>query len=242
MPSVLMTLLLTIIASIAHALPKGFVYLQSISPDISEDMRYVSANNFIGRPISGYQKGRCILTSHAAYQLAEAEKEAQRLGYRLKVYDCYRPQRAVNDFYKWSQDPLDILMKNEFYPRENKATLFSKGYISKASGHTRGSTVDLTLVKINNPTPLNKAPSVKCYSKTNQHTNDDSINTGTRFDCLDKSASVFYNDLTKEQLHNRLMLRNLMKRHGFYPYEKEWWHFTLKNEPYPSTYFDFPVR
>jgi zinc D-Ala-D-Ala dipeptidase len=242
MPSIIITIVMIIMASIAHALPNGFVYLQDIAPDIREDMRYASANNFMGQPVKGYHKGRCILTLQTARQLAQAQKEAQLLGYQLKVYDCYRPQRAVDAFYQWSQDPQDTRMKNSFYPREDKADLFKKGYISKASGHTRGSTVDLTLVKIESRPPLDKPVSGNCYSKTTQHTNDDSINTGTRFDCLDQSSAVFYKDLSKEQLKNRLFLRKLMKNNGFYPYDKEWWHFTLKNEPYPKTYFDFPVR
>lgn len=224
-----------------HALPEGFIYLHDLAPDILEDLRYSKDNNFMGRPAKGYTKGRCILTLQAAKQLLAVQKSARQAGYVLKVYDCYRPQQAVNDFYQWSQNPNDTRMKKEFYPREAKATLFDRGYISQTSGHTRGSTVDLTLVKMDEVNKRESRGSISCYSRSNEYANDNSFNTGTRFDCLDPSAHVFYTDITNEQKNNRLLLRQLMITEGFTPYDKEWWHFTLKNEPYPETYFDFPV-
>lgn len=230
-----------LISTAASALPDGFVYLHDVAPNIIEDMRYASPNNFTGRPVSGYNSDRCILSNRAASQLAIAERYAEKLGMRLKVYDCYRPQAAVNEFYAWSLS-TDNSLKYEFYPRQPKNRLFSHGYISKTSGHTRGSTVDLTLVNINRQTPLSRVPLTRCYSQSNQHSNDNSINMGTRFDCFDKSANVFYQGLNKKQLDNRLLLRSLMMRSGFYPNNQEWWHFTVKNEPFPRTYFNFPVQ
>lgn len=223
------------------ALPSGFVYLHQVSPDIIEELRYASADNFTGQRVPGYQAGRCILTQEAARQLALVEQTALKNGYKLKVYDCYRPRRAVKAFYRWSQSN-DIRTKPYYYPREAKTALFAKGYISLASGHSRGSTVDLSLVKLTERGHYPKKASAACYSQTNRHINDDSINTGTRFDCLDQSAHVFYPDLTASQRRNRLLLRQWMMAQGFSPYSKEWWHFTLKQEPYPRTYFDFPVH
>ncbi|MCC5013609.1 MULTISPECIES: M15 family metallopeptidase [unclassified Legionella] len=242
MQRILFLILLSIVAHLAHALPAGFVYLHDVAPDIIEDLRYAGSDNFVGQPIPGYQTARCILTQAAAEQLAKAEKAAVAKGYRFKVYDCYRPQTAVNAFYKWSQNTQDLRTKMAFYPREEKKTLFARGYISLKSGHSRGSTVDLSLVKIGAKQPLEPAKHSRCYSQTTAHMDDDSINTGTRFDCLDVSANLSYQKLSKEQKANRRLLQDLMLSHGFVPYDKEWWHFTLKNEPYPQTYFDFPVH
>ena len=226
----------------SYALPKGFVYLHEVAPDIIEDMRYATANNFIGNPIPGYKKGVCIVTRQVAEQLKKAEQEIKAKGYTLKVYDCYRPQKAVNYFYRWSQNPEDQRQKADFYPREIKKDLFKHDYIALYSGHTRGSTVDLTLVKTNNqPAKPNKNHLTRCYDRSANYLNDDSIDMGTRFDCLDKSAHIHYPNLSKIQQENRLLLQKLMIRHGFKPYLYEWWHYTLNNEPYPDTYFDFPV-
>lgn len=242
MQRILALILLYTIAEFANALPAGFVYLHDVAPDIIEDLRYAGANNFVGHPIPGYQAARCILTRAAAEQLTKAEKAAVKKGYRFKVYDCYRPQTAVNAFYKWSQNTQDFQTKMSFYPREEKKTLFDRGYISLQSGHSRGSTVDLTLVKIGAKQPPAPTKPSRCYSQTITHMDDDSINTGTRFDCLDVSANISYQQLSKEQKANRRLLQDLMLSYGFVPYDKEWWHFTLKDEPYPQTYFDFPVH
>lgn len=225
-----------------QALPKGFVYLHQVAPQIEEDLRYATTDNFMGRTVPGYIAKHCILTKATAQQLAKAEQAALKMGYTLKVYDCYRPRRAVNAFYKWSQDEHDQLMKTAFYPREDKNTLFDKGYIAQASGHSRGSTVDLTLVKLGTTFHPSSTNQTRCYGKTTEHINDNSINTGTRFDCFDISAHTNYQQLTAAQKANRLLLRNLMTRYGFYPYKEEWWHFTLRGEPYPKNYFDFPVK
>ncbi|WED43266.1 M15 family metallopeptidase [Legionella cardiaca] len=237
----LLLLFLAFLSSQTQALPQGFAYLQQVAPQIIEDLRYATTNNFMGRRVPGYQSHHCILSLPAARQLVNVEKAALAMGYTLKVYDCYRPQRAVNAFYRWSQDDRDQATKMYFYPREEKSMLFAKGYIAKASGHSRGSTVDITLIKLGTTAPSSIA-STRCYGKTRDHIDDNSIDTGTRFDCLDVSAHTNYQHLTPQQKANRLLLRNLMMRYGFVPYKEEWWHFTLKNEPYPKTYFDFPVK
>jgi D-alanyl-D-alanine dipeptidase len=236
-------LFLIILSTTSHALPKGFVYLHDVAPDIIQDMRYASSNNFIGNPIPGYKKGSCIVTRQAGEQLKNAEQEIKAKGYALKVYDCYRPQTAVNYFYHWSQDFHDERHKAAFYPREIKKELFKKKYIALSSGHTRGSTLDLTLVKLDGSSKIaNKTHLTRCYAKSANYLNDDSIDMGTRFDCLDKSANINYSNLSKSQQANRLLLKKLMVRHGFKPYFYEWWHYTLNNEPFPDTYFDFPVK
>ena len=226
-----------------YSLPKGFVYLHEVAPDILQDMRYVTANNFIGNPIPGYKNGVCIVTRPVAEQLKKAEAEIKTKGYTLKVYDCYRPKQAVEYFYKWSQNPKDQRQKASFYPRENKKELFNRGYIALSSGHTRGSTLDLTLVKLGgSPKKLPKTQLSRCYDKSSNYLDDDSIDTGTRFDCMDVSANIHYSNLSATQKKNRKLLQKLMISHGFKPYLYEWWHYTLINEPYPNTYFNFPVK
>ncbi|AMV15629.1 M15 family metallopeptidase [Legionella pneumophila serogroup 1] len=234
---------LSLISMASFSLPKGFVYLHDVAPDIIEDIRYATHNNFIGNPIPGYKRGVCIVTRQTAQQLKKAEEYIKPKGYTLKVYDCYRPQRAVDYFYKWSRNAKDNRMKPEFYPREIKQDLFDRGYIALTSGHTRGSTLDLTLVKLTaSQEKKSNHPLTRCYDKKPGYLDDDSIDTGTRFDCLDVSANIDYSRLSKNQKANRKLLQKLMSRFGFRPYYYEWWHFTLKNEPYPDTYFNFPVE
>jgi zinc D-Ala-D-Ala dipeptidase len=167
----------------SHALPRGFVCLDDYAPDILQDMRYATYHNFIGRPIAGYREGRCILTEPAARQLAKAEAAFKPLGYRLKVYDCYRPKRAVRDFITWSQKTNQQSMKAEFYPNVDKRDFFKKGYVAKYSGHSRGSTVDLTWVKL----PLKEQEKYArnqaleaCYAPVHTRFRDNSIDYGYR--------------------------------------------------------------
>lgn len=236
-------ILFFIFSAASYALPKGFVYLHDVAPDIIQDMRYSGTNNFIGNPIPGYKKGVCIVTWQVGEQLKKAEQEIKTKGYTFKVYDCYRPQKAVNYFYKWSQDPNDERQKAAFYPREIKKELFNRKYIAHSSGHSRGSTVDLTLVKLNNSSKkYSKTHLIRCYDKSPNYLNDDSMDMGTRFDCLDKSANIDYANLSTTQQKNRLLLQQLMLKYGFKPYFYEWWHYTLNHEPYPDTYFNFPVQ
>ncbi len=222
------------------ALPAGFVYLHSIAPDIQEDMKYAGSNNFTGRKIAGYHRARCILTYQAAIHLKKAQDEAKKLGYGLKVYDCYRPVSAVDDFFRWSQNSQDRAKKDFFYPRIPKDELFEKGYIARYSSHSRGSTVDLTLIKPAQAS--NKKPISQCYSLSPDYLDDNSINMGTRHDCLDPSANYRYPHLSREQKKNRRLLRTIMNKAGFMPYPKEWWHFTYRQEPWPEKYFNFPVK
>lgn len=224
-----------------YALPSGFVYLNQVAPSIIEDMHYASTQNFTGSKIPGYKTPQCIVTTQTAEQLKKAQDEFLKKGYSIKVYDCYRPQKAVTYFYKWSRNIHDQKTKAYYYPREQKNMLFAKGYIAEHSGHSRGSTIDLTLVPLSKKA-LTHNPLTRCYAQSERYQNDNSINMGTRFDCFDPSAEVFYPHISNVQKQNRMLLRKTMIKFGFTPYEKEWWHFTLKNEPFPNSYFDFNIR
>jgi len=226
------------------ALPPDFVYLSDVAPAIQQDMRYAGYHNFIGRPIKGYQAGECILTKEAAVALAQVQKELKKSSLSLKVYDCYRPQMAVDDFIAWSQKPRQQQMKAEFYPRVNKEDFFKLGYVAAKSGHTRGSTVDLTIVPLPTPAEEIYTPGqtlIACFAPYNQRFHDNSIDMGTGFDCMDETA-WFAAKVGKTALANRRLLQNIMEKNGFKPYATEWWHFTLKDEPFPGTYFNFPIK
>jgi len=202
-------------------LNKDFVYLKDIMPNLRSDLRYYGSNNFIGEPIEGYINPKCILSKEAASALKKVQDELERLGFGLLVYDAYRPQMAVDHMIRWSQVPEDISMKVQFYPNIDKKDLFAKGYISAKSGHSRGSTVDLTIVSL----------------KTKQI-----LNMGSPYDLFDDISGLETNQITKNQKSLRSLLKRRMEKHGFQSYEKEWWHFTLKDEPYPDTYFNFPIE
>ncbi len=229
------------------ALPRDFVYLHQIAPSILQDIRYATANNFIGRPIKGYLAPHCILTRQAAKQLSLVQKELLQDGYSLKVYDCYRPAQAVNDFVSWSKNPNDTKMKQEYYPNVPKSQLFKQGYISSKSAHSRGSTVDLTVAKLPvKQQDLSQRPALApCFTNDHKQIHDHVLNSemdmGTGFDCLDRKSNDNDKTLSLTAMHNRELLRAAMVKHGFKPYYKEWWHYTLKHEPYPQRKFNFPV-
>ncbi len=223
--------------------PHDFVYLNHVDPSIIQDLRYASAYNFIGHPIKGYHKPTCLLTRRAALQLKKIQAQLTARGYSLKVYDCYRPQQAVNEFVAWSQDD-SIDRKAEFYPAINKKHLFKLDYISARSGHSRGSTVDLTIVKLPaRPWVYNqKHAPVACDAPYSQRYHDNSLDLGTNFDCFSRLSHPDDQHVPHQAYLNRQFLRHWMVTYGFVPLTTEWWHFTLKNEPYPETYFDFPVK
>ncbi len=225
--------------------PRGaFVVLRDVDPTILTEMRYTTAHNFIGRPIAGYRAPLCILTRQAAEVLAHVQAEVRRRGYTLKVYDCYRPQRAVDDFVAWGKRLGDQRMKSEFYPRVDKRRVFKEGYIATQSGHSRGSTLDLTLVRRppgSNGRYRRGQPLRDCALPKTQRFRDNSVDMGTGFDCFDPLAHPFNARIHGAQRRNRLLLRRAMYREGFKGLETEWWHFTLRDEPYPKTFFDFPI-
>lgn len=274
--------------------PKGFTWLSDVDPSIMQEMRYYTAHNFMGRRVEGYNApgDACILTVDAAQALKEVQSAALSAGYSLKMYDCYRPQRAVDDFVMWADNSLDMLMAAEFYPDlgasgQSKSEYLFPDYIAYQSGHTRGSTMDLTIVplkggagsydptlptkqQVEPPTPyLPGQPLASCYAPlppTNSSAvdgtfrrqgggvtvaeepwryGDNSLDMGTGFDCLAPVAHTETDStvVTEEQRANRSVLLGLMQAEGrFYNYAGEWWHYTLTDEPFPDTYFNFPIQ
>ena len=199
----------------------GFVSVGEVIPDVLLDIRYYSSFNFIGERIDGYEEPAALLTREAAQALKEASNEAMEQGFRLKVFDTYRPQKAVDHFVRWAKDPEDIRMKAFFYPELEKTEIIPQGYIAEHSGHSRGSTVDLTLFDM----------------ATQQD-----VDMGGTFDFFGELSHPDYSGVSEVQHANRMLLQSLMVKHGFRPLETEWWHFILDNEPWPDTYFTFPVR
>jgi D-alanyl-D-alanine dipeptidase len=199
------------------------VALETVAPAVRQDIRYARADNFVGRPIDGYRVGRCWVSDRAAQALAAAADEGARSGLVLVVFDCYRPQRAVDDFRRWAADGADQRTKAEFYPRVAKSDLFVQGYVAERSGHSRGSTVDVSLQR-------------SCGGRLVP------LDMGTPFDFFDPRSHASSAEVTGAQRANRRLLRDLMARHGFRPYEPEWWHFTLADEPFPDRYFDVLVE
>ena len=199
---------------------EGFVVLIP-SSSVQTEVRYFSSENFLGEVVDGYQAPVIYLTQEAHDALRTVIVEAETLGLGIKVFDAYRPQQAVDHFVRWAEDLSDIRMKPQYYPKVDKQHLFRDGYIASRSGHSRGSTLDLTLFDLETGKELDM---------------------GTAFDFFDKSSWSESEAVTVQQKGNRTLLRMLMTRHGFRPLREEWWHFTLENEPYPETYFNFPVR
>ena len=205
-----------------HALPDGFVYLDEAIPDIVIELRYATGDNFVGQPIDGYRHQHAILSEPAAAALAEAQAALQPFGFGLKVFDAYRPQRAVDHFIRWGADLDDQRTKPGFYPDVAKENLFEEGYIAARSGHSRGSTVDLTIVYRDEAGVVHE------------------LDMGSGYDFFGPISWPDSPAVTARQRANRALLQLVMIANGFNHYAREWWHFTLANEPYPDTYFDFP--
>ncbi len=225
--------------------PDNFVDISNIIPEINLEMRYYGAHNFLGVTVDGYLAPKCLLTREAAMSLAEVQKELEKFSLALKIYDCYRPQRAVDHFVRWAKDIEDTKTKKEFYPTVDKKNLFQDGYIADKSSHSRGSTVDLTIIPLSasrQPDFINGQKLFECYLPAEKRFPDNSIDMGTGFDCFHELSHTAHKNIGVQQRVNRLLLKTLMEKHGFKNYELEWWHYTLKDEPYPNTYFDFPVE
>lgn len=226
--------------------PEGFVNVAGTDPTILLDIRYATAHNFVGRPIDGYVEPLCLLTEPAARALRRAQTAARSKGYTLKMYDCYRPKRAGQDFVDWAERPDDQTMKREFFPEVPKYRLFSDGWVGgPRSGHSRGSTVDLTLVELPpraQPAFVPGQPLVPCTAAEPQRFPDNSIDMGTGFDCFDARSHTLDPHITGAPHDNRLLLRQLMTAAGFANYPNEWWHYSLVKEPFPDTYFNFAVE
>ena len=225
--------------------PENFVDLGKAVPSLVLDIRYFGDHNFLGTRVDGYLAPKCILTAPAAEALARVQAELQPFSLSLMIYDCYRPQQAVDHFVRWAKDIGDTKTREEFYPTLEKSALFRDGYVAEKSSHSRGSTVDLTIV----PIPMQSQeqyvpgqPLRACFRPAAERFMDGGIDMGTGFDCFHELSHPENGDVEVQQRVNRLLLKTLMDKHGFNHYDQEWWHFTLRNEPYPDTYFNFPVE
>ena len=200
--------------------PSHFVVLADYVPGIVQEIRYYSTYNFVGDRIDGYEEPCALITKEAARALKSVSNQMNVQGYRLKVFDAYRPAAAVRHFVLWGLEDLDLRMKPYFYPELEKQELFAKGYIASRSSHSRGSTIDLTLLDMQTGKELDM---------------------GSPFDLFSEKSHPDSREVTDEQYANRMLLQDVMVNNGFLPLDCEWWHFTLKNEPFPDTYFEFPV-
>lgn len=214
-------MLLFLAYSALFALPKGFVYLSDEIKNIEIDARYYGENNFLGTRVDGYEVNRAILSLQATNALKKVQTELNSFGLGVKVFDAYRPQMAVAHFVRWAKDINDTKMKQAYYPDVDKKNLFKLGYIASKSSHTRGSTLDLTIIDLASKKELDM---------------------GSGFDFFGKISSPFYQKLSPKQRANRALLFGIMQKHGFAHYPEEWWHFTFKDEPFKETYFNFKVK
>ncbi len=222
--------------------PSGFVVLTDVVPDAILEPRYFSTYNFVGDRIAGYEEPCMLITREAAEALRAVSDDVKRLGYRLKIYDAYRPQMAVDHFVAWAERLDDIRMKAYFYPKESKDVLFDKGYIASESSHSRGSTLDLTLFDMAAGKELDMGGTFDYFGMESHPDWGGDPETMEYTGTYMETGLKHQNMITEEQFRNRMILRSAMMRHGFEPLEVEWWHFTLGNEPYPDTYFTFSVR
>ncbi len=209
-----LTVLVSHLAGCA-SMPRDFVSIESVATGVALEIRYHGPENFLARPVQGYAAPRCLLSKKAAVALAAVQSELAQAGQRLRIYDCYRPQRAVDDFVRWGSDLKDQQAKASYYPRVDKARVFELGYIATRSGHSRGSTIDLTI---------------------------DGLDMGTPFDFFDERSHTDYAGIPAKAKANRKLLKSVMEKNGFKNLPEEWWHYTLIDEPYPDSYFDFVIQ
>ena len=212
---------------------KDFVNITDVVPDVILEIRYFGTYNFVGARIDGYEQPTALLTRQAADSLRAVSEDLMNQGYRLKIYDAYRPQMGVDHFVRWGKDLADTLMKPYFYPNESKDSLFIKDYIATKSGHSRGSTLDLTLFDMRTEKEVDMGGTFDWFGRESHPDFGGDPETGTY---------TGDENITAEQFENRMILRRAMLAHGFKPYDCEWWHFTLRDEPFPDTYFKFPVH
>ena len=199
----------------------GFVNVEDVIPTIETDIRYYSSDNFVGAKVDGYKKPIALLSKQAAKALTYVQEELEKEGLGLKIFDAYRPQKGVDHFIRWAKNPSDTLTKRKYYPEVNKRDVFKLGYVASRSGHSRGSTLDLTIIRLDTK---------------------EELNMGSGWDFFGGISSHGTERITPEQAANRMKLKAIMEKYGFQAYSKEWWHYTLRNEPYPDNYFDFDVE
>ena len=226
----------------SDAPPAGFVHVSEAVPDAILEIRYHATYNFIGDRIDGYEKPTALLTVEAAKALKAVSDDVKKQGYRLKIYDAYRPQRAVNHFMRWAKQIGDVRMKPYFYPALDKSVLFPQGYIAEKSGHSRGSTVDLTLFDMAKGKEVDMGGTFDWFGKESHPSWCGNPETKQYTGEFPGNTPPSKGQINAVQFRNRMLLRDAMQRHGFKPIAEEWWHFTLAKEPYPDTYFDHPVK
>lgn len=223
----------------AAEMPDDFVYLRDVDPSIQQDMRYAGSDNFTGAPVPGYDAAECVLVRQAANALKAVQADLKPKRLTLRVYDCYRPTEAVAAFVAWAKEPDDPTAKAVHYPNLSKTDLFP-GYIATRSGHSRGATLDLTVEPIGAAETHPRG--ISCLAPEKVYAPDGSLAMGTSFDCFDVKANTQTPGLTPAENKNRALLRDAMAARGFKNYPLEWWHYTFEPEPYPDSYFDFPIR
>ncbi|MCP3925670.1 MAG: M15 family metallopeptidase [Desulfobacterales bacterium] len=221
----------------------SFVSITDMIPDVVLDIRYFTEYNFVGEKIDGYKAPKCLLSKKAANALKKVQDELRKKGLSLLIYDCYRPQQAVDHFVRWAEDLDNDKMQEQFYPGLKKKSLFVLGYIAKKSGHSRGSSIDLSITKIPFKAKKNSRTDYReCDCNQDKRHIDGSLDMGTGYDCFNTLSHTLNSKIETEQMNNRLLLKKVMEKHGFRNYSKEWWHFSLKNEPYRKRYFNFQVE
>ena len=212
---------LPLISTVTGQVPEDFGYIINEIPDIRLEIRYATKENFMDRVVNGYSSPKVVLTKKALSALKKAQTEFMQLGYGIKVFDAYRPQRAVDEFMQWIKEEKDTIMKYKYYPQLDKKNLVPQGYIAEKSGHSRGSTLDLSLVYLDG------------------EKKGEEVDMGGEWDYFGKRSNYDYPEISSKQKENRALLQKIMIKHGFLPYAEEWWHFTLAKEPFPNQYFDF---
>jgi D-alanyl-D-alanine dipeptidase len=230
------------VAAADNGLPTGFVRLRAIAPEIAQDIRYATPFNFTGAPVPGYARAECVLTHEAAAALVRVEARLKAQGYGLKLFDCYRPARAVRAFLDWGKAKAPAALASTFHPDVPRGELVSRGFIGAMSSHSRGSTVDVGLIGTGEPALPTPSEGGRCDGAFAQRPAESSLDLGTSFDCFSEKSAGAYPDLGAEVRRHRDALREAMRHEGFRGYGKEWWHFTLAKEPFPKTLFDFPIE
>lgn len=223
-------------------LPEGFVFLNDVDPMIIENVRYATDENFLGRVVPGYNTKRIVVTKAAANALKAAHEDLKKQGYTLVVYDAYRPQRSVDAFVKWAEDMNDLAAKSKYYPTIDKKDLFKLDYIAAKSSHTRGSTFDLTIIKTGQALKnINLSHRPLVSGESIPFLDDNTVDMGSSFDLFHPASHHDSPLVDAQYTRNRNMLRETLKKQGFKEYKEEWWHYTLMDEPYPDTYYDFVI-
>lgn len=226
----------------AQPLPGSFVFLGAVDPTILQDIRYAGSNNFVGRPLRGYEAGECIVTRRVAVALARVQRDLAPRGLSLKMLDCYRPQRAVDDMYAWAQDGRETASQHRYNPKMSKADLFRSGYIARRSGHSTGRAVDLTITQLPERRTAPFDPNTDyadCTGPERYRAPEGSVDMGTGYDCSDEKAHTASRAITPQQRKWRDTLVSAMARQGFVNFRLEWWHFSLPSGP--NVAYDFPV-